>query len=259
MNPRVFIHIKCRKASLLPGATLVFKTLRGGFPTADVRVSVMPSADGTLWGRISDFARESKAEVRYASLDWPHDRWIESLVATEIEPFWIVDPDVVFHDSMETLSMPGEPHLVGRLEPAWDCELTRALHVERLHTCCLWVNPSLVRERMRAQQAAHPCGPFAPEMLGVRQTYVPERGVVRFYDTMAGIYQTIGGTPFTPEQNARFDHINCGTWLDEAAKGMAKTAPNMRLAHEGVYRDPASAKGLWTIQQKWYEHHAPRT
>lgn len=257
MTPRVFMHVKCRQASLLPGCTLTFKTLRTGFPTANVRVSVMPSADSSLYGRISDAARASGADVRFVCSDLQHDQWIETLVATEIHPFWIVDTDVVFFGNMEQIPMPGDPHLVGRLEPTWDCQATHSVHIERLHTCCLYINPSLMRERMRAKIMGHPTGPFHVELLGVRQLFVPRNGVMTFYDTLAGVYQAIGGQPFSEQENERFEHLHCGTWLHEAARDIAKQSPHLEQVHRAVYSDPSLAKGIWKLQRDWYERQRP--
>src|SRR5262245_22524253 len=95
MKEPVHILVTCYKPDLLPAATLVFKTLRVGFPEADVYV----------WESINNHSQREKtrAAVADTGAHWVgrgdyrnHDDWIGTLISHYRNPFWICDTDIVF-------------------------------------------------------------------------------------------------------------------------------------------------------------------
>lgn len=274
MKDRVHILATVRKPELTPAATLVFRTLRVGFPGADVRVWGNGLAEASLHavGRAA-----INAECRFVNVaPTVHDEWIERLVMNEPEPFWICDTDMVFWDRVQS---PWEAYYAGArqrclfaggLEPEFEEEWTGTTHVERLHTCLMWINPGPLRAAMRQWMARIPApwGTSAQFPL-IRQTFVPHLAVghqkrILFYDTMAGLWHAGMGTAFAKEQEECFEHLHCGTYAD-LVSAQAPSLAGLKAGHEMIYRDLNAAKGLRDRQREYYqsrngkEQHAIRT
>jgi hypothetical protein len=250
MPINVHILATCLSEDLIDGTLLVFQTLRVGFPTAQV----------TIWlnGLNPEPARKvtRAAEGCMVQMIMPtaHDRWISKLLARFPEPFWICDTDVIFHRSVEGFA-DETTTMTGRYEPPFVEPWSKTHKVARLHTSLLWLHPMRIREAVREWMTKwHPKGfPFLPEIELVRQTYVPQ-GPGKpplFYDTCAGIYQAIGGTQFTSEQNAAFDHLHCATYVDR----IGSVIPGLADAHNAVYQKPELVIGMRESQQEFYERN----
>jgi len=250
----VHILVTIRRPELLPAALLVFRTLRTGFPQAPVLV----------WGNGLTAAEQSRVERDLATLEsqWvtnltgtSHDAWIEQLINTQTGPFWICDTDMVFFAPVPPPA--AGTVFSGRYEPEFDEEWTGTRHVERLHTCLMYFDPSAVRAAIRGWQARIP-SPWrdSAQFPLVRQHFIPIRSALNarpetaFYDTTAGLWHAGLGTPFTPEQDAAFEHLHCGTYADVVD---APSLGNLRAVHQSVYENPAAARGLKQAQDHYYQ------
>lgn len=251
MTTNVHILATCLSPELISATTLVFKTLRTGFPDASVSVwcnDLKPRQRAI----VSSAARESGCDL----FDLPptsHDVWIERMLEHSPAPFWVLDTDVVFFGKVEP-AIP-DAALCGRFEPAFFEPWSKTHKVERLHTSLLWLNPRLIHQQIRLWIGKwHPKGfPFTPQVDLIRQHYVPRAGnEPLFYDTCAGLYNAIGGAAFTDDQNAAFEHLHCGTYSDRIAVVM----PGIVGVHKAVISDCGNAKGLSQQQSKFYQEHA---
>jgi hypothetical protein len=251
MTPTVQILATVRKPELLKAALLVFRTLRIGFPKAQVKV----------WGNgltpvyaaaVVEAAQTCGAT--YADLDLTsHDRWVEELIRTEFDPFWICDTDIVFFEAVEEF-VHSSALMAGRYEPEFWEPWTDTIKVARLHTCVLYLNPGELRSAMRQWicQLPEPWRNSA-EYPFIRQHFIPRHTQLpMFYDTCAGLHQALGGERFTPKQNAAFEHLHCATYADQLEGDFGV---DMRAMHAEVYRRPAAARGLHLQQQRWYDQH----
>ena len=253
MTSPVHILATVRRPELIEAALLVFRTLRTGFPTAEV----------TVWGNgLAEEARQAvgaaaaTAGARFANVPGTcHDVWIEELLARATAPFWICDTDMVFFGSLESKALSLKPGTLcaGRHEPEFNDEVTGCVHAERLHTCLMWFNPGPLRAAMRAKMAkvVMPWRQSA-EFAFVRQMFLMLGGQRWLYDTCTGIFQAGLGTRFSAEQDAAFEHLHCGTYLDEAAKRM-KCGAAMAARHAEIYHDPSLAMGLRAQQTRYYQ------
>lgn len=248
---KVHILATVRRSDLLPAAALVFRTLRVGFPTLPIYI----------WG--NSLTQSSEKEIKALAYHWgchfnnlpftSHDAWIETIIHTETEPCWICDTDMVFWDSVEDWKF---EMLAGRHECAWHEPWTDTDRVDRLHTCLMFVNPAALRVAIRAYLGRFPApwGATAQVPL-IRQTFIPRTNQrPLFYDSTAGLYQAIGGEAFTEEQNACFDHLNCGTYANELTGELS----GLQKAHEEIFKDISKAKGLLPLQNQFYQSHSIR-
>lgn len=278
MNAPVHILATVRKPELLPAALLVFQTLRVGFPSAPVTVwgNALPQHSV---GAVHAAAHTHGCNFRDLSAT-SHDAWIEALVLEHEEPFWICDTDIVFHESVEGwVGVSGlwpdksgrrpdaTPTMAGRFEPAYRDDYTGSDHVERLHTCLMFINPAKVRCAVRAWTGRFPMPWRATaQQVLFRQTFVPGgRALVpesahsadttrpTFYDSLAGLYQAIGGTAFTAEQDAAFDHLHAATYVDELKHNEPALAEDLANGHAAIYHNPGLARGIKQAQDRFYE------
>ena len=251
MRETVHILATCRPKTL-PAALLVFRTLRTGFPTASV----------TVWGNdlrvdderiVKECCAKSGCEFIGLETEVSHDSWIEQLLHAATEPFWVCDTDMVFFKSVEGF---GSGLIAGRFEPAFVEPWTKTHKADRLHTSLLWFNTMLLRSAMISWiRKWHPQGfPFAPDTQFIRQCYVPQGAgkPPMFYDTCAGLYQALGGTHFTDEQNAAFEHLHCGVYADKISVAL----PGIQEVHTSVFIDGSNAAGLSKAQNEFYRERA---
>jgi hypothetical protein len=74
------------------------------------------------------------------------------------EPFWICDTDVVLWGGCVERWFEHHKRVgwAGRFEREFDEEWTNTIHVARLHTALMWLNPVVLRGEMRAWMARVP-------------------------------------------------------------------------------------------------------
>jgi hypothetical protein len=252
MTEPVHILVTCRNRALLPAATLVFQTLRIGFPDAPVHV----------WGKPGNCCEEETAmaasltgaELHAAPEEYEHDGWIQFLLEEEEEPFWICDTDVVFWTKFE--HTPDGSPLAGVRTPSFFEPWMGVQYRERLHTCLMRIDPKAFRKAESRYLDRFPAHPFAPVLELVHQQLQPERRlgvmVTHFYDTLAMAWHCFGGQEFTKRQIESFDHLNCATYADLIAPSLDF---DIRKAHNAIYEDISRARGSWALQFKWFAEH----
>lgn len=259
---RVHLLATVRRAELLSAALLVFRTIRVGFPTADICVW----GNGLLVNHAAALEK-SAGDVGGTFTNLPrtvHDRWLEHIVLHEDEPLWICDTDVVFWDKVEdwfatTVADPLKYcSLSGRLEPSYFEQWTFSMSVERLHTCLMYVNPRNLRLEIGrvVDSVPKPFGATAHHAL-IRQHFIPRRGAMpMFYDTTAGLWQAGIGMPFNDRMNEAFDHLHGGTFVDLIAPHLTGGA-GLAHCHVAVYENLEAARGMYARQKQWYAARSP--
>lgn len=250
----VHILATVRKPALLDAALLVFRTLRVGFPTVKVRV----------WGNgldewaalmVATAARNAGAE--FGNLPpTSHDAWIESLIEESTEPFWICDTDIVFWEAVEKWFDVAKEYVnfAGTWEPQFHEEWTDSIHVERLHTCLMYIVPQNVRAEMRRFMSSVPA-PWgnSADFPFIRQHFIPRyENVPLFYDTCAGLYHAVNGKPFTERQLACFEHLHCATYAD------ALDNKAFQEMHRRIYANIEASRGIRQQQDKYYASRSLR-
>ena len=243
-----------RNPALLEAALLVFKTVRVGFPHALVEVRGN-GLDPLAADAVETAASESGCDFHNDNRT-SHDAWIEKLIYTKSDPFWVCDTDVVFFEPVEHWFV-NKPMVfqAGRFEPEFSEEWTRSRHMARLHTALMYFNPAELRLQIRTWMGQFPTLWHTAQMNLIRQQFVPQRGdSPMFYDTCAALYHAIGGTAFTPEQDAQFEHLHCATYVDLIGKN--SSLKDLAAIHQAVYAEPARARGIQAKQREYYQRRS---
>ena len=128
MNCPVHILATCRKPELAPMTRLVFDTLRVGFPTNPVTVHLNHGCESHCPDILADCERVNATIKRCEMI---HHAWIEWLVASNSEPFYILDTDLIFYGNIEPWQHSGP--LAGYLVPEWIDEYSGCVTRARLH------------------------------------------------------------------------------------------------------------------------------
>lgn len=244
---RVFILATCRSADLLPYTTLVFRTIRVGFPNAEIHV------DGNA---LPDYA---EVQVRKAcdapvclfvnQMPTTHHKWIDALVHYSQEPFWILDCDLILFDKIEDWKF--DTALAGFRTPEFLDEFTNAVTKPRLHTSLLYVDPVKVREAIAKYEAQFPDTIFNPKANLFYPLCLPNEGHGMFYDTAALLYQAIGGTEFTDAQKDSYSHLHFGT-ISDLVLPRLKNGVVMAKVRDAILEKPELARGMWRDQEAYY-------
>lgn len=226
---------------------MVFKSLRIGFPTARVVVHTNCLSDSHE-AAVAELAAENDCEVKRVSTI--HHVWIEELVGTEQEPFYICDTDLHFFRDFQLFAFKGA--LAGWRIPEWRDEFSGAITRARLHTSLLYINPVMVREAMDRFKSGTPDTPFTPIANLFNPLIVPLKGTKIFYDTCSMLYQAIGGEAFGPAHKNAYVHLHYGTISDLVLPRLPDPV-DMEMTRKAILDNPALGVGQWRNQTRFYE------
>jgi hypothetical protein len=238
----------CRNLDLLRSSTLVFDTIRVGFPDEPIHVEAntqFPEATKA----ISEAAFKVGATFGYTYTI--HHEWIERLIETETKPFFVCDTDITFFKKFDYSPLLGTA-LAGTYTPQFMDPFSRCRTMERLHTCLMYINPNVLRKRMAAWDMTCPTSPFTPKANLIYPLVVPTLNGNTFFDTCSMLYQAVGGYAFHDQQLDSFAHLHCGTWADLIEKAM----PGMLSLHKDASENHEIAKNLRKMQSQFYAKHA---
>lgn len=247
---KVFILATCRKPELLRMATLVFETIRIGFPTASLHVYInQTDKDSTL----TIEAQCERVGASVAHCDTIHHLWIESLVMTETEPFIICDTDIVFYEKVEDWQF--ATPLAGALSPEW-VDAKGTVHRSRLHGSFLFIDPAPIKAFLFLKDYLNPTAlaPFMPPANPFHPVVVPHGKTLFFYDTCSVLYHLIGGTQFTAKQKDAFFHFAFGT-IPDLCLPLLDGQYEIEDRRNWVLEDTSRGKGLWREQEEYYAAH----
>lgn len=251
---KVFILARCRNPDLLQATTLVFDTLRIGFPTAEVLV--FDNANSTFaCSAIRDACRKAKTEFIGMPEEVTHHHWCEGIITAcmkneQAEPFYLCDTDVIFWEKVEGWSH-GDAPLAGRYIPAFLCEFTKCYTYPRLHTSLLYVNPKILKAKLDAYVADLPRTSFNPMANLFYPIHIPGIG---FFDTCSLLYRVAGGHGFTEGQLDCYDHLHAGTISDIVGPHIGDGG--MQERHAAFLANPETMRGLWRKQEAWFAAHS---
>ncbi|MBL9125826.1 MAG: hypothetical protein JNG90_19450 [Planctomycetaceae bacterium] len=245
---QVYILTFCRDAEQLYGTTLIFKTLRVGFPNA--RVVVVDNASlPEVRNEIRAHARDVGATHMQLAQAIPHHIFIErTLVAGQASRMVFLDPDICFWKSVETWSF--DELIAGRLMPEHRDYSTDCTVQPRLHTSFLWFDNvrKLLETMDRIRKFYYEVDLFKSTMLPFHQGWIR-------YDTCGVLYNAIRRSThaFVEDELDCYDHLFCGTHIARVAPNLA---PRLREffenSHELAKTNYSALRGLWRLQEEYF-------
>lgn len=248
--PTVSILTFCSHPSLSYGALLVFKTIRTGFPTARIEVFDNGSHPDVACQIRAEAERvgarfEAMAPRHYAD----HLEWVLFGRPHDLGPLVLVDPDVVFWESVEGWDF-RDALAAGRLIP--EQRDGRVASLARLHPSLFWV-PDVGRLRAAAQSLVDPVG----------GTLQADGGRFVFRDTLASLYEALRDEfqPFGEGHLDAYDHLFYGSHMPLMAgcahEGFDAIADGHAAAAAG---DITALRGIWRAQDEYFrrEHRIGR-
>lgn len=233
----VVVITYCRKIELLYGSTLVFDSLRVGFPDAKVVVIDNSSIHE------AHKAIKSKAEsidANFANNDSykEHHILIEKVLSQISGPVCIVDPDVIFWDRIpEPTSL-----IEGRLIPRFKDAYAQCVAEPRIHTSMMYVRDTdeLQKRITEIKKTYVEFDPWIPIMLKVN-------GAWRRWDTGACLYAAAPKLfrPYGKKELNCYDHLFCGSHIDLVEENVPEIAYIHELPHDEL-------KGIWKLQEQYF-------
>lgn len=255
MKQKVFILATCRKPELLPYTLLVFKTLRVGFPTAEVSVHLNGAQGSGMngWAMTAmETAQMAGCKVEVIA-ETTHHEWIENLILDpKNDEFWILDTDVIFYASVEDWTF-GTP-LAGALIPEFNDPFLCATTRSRLHTSLMHIKSDELNVVSLAYEYKHPRTIYNPMVNGIYPQCYPLNGKSYFNDTMSLVYHAVGGTPFTAQQKDCYFHFHFGSFSDMV---LPKMPDGIGAARQQILEHPEQGVGQWRTQEEWFNAMQP--
>ena len=262
----VFILTFCRNLDLFYGTELIFKTLRTGFPNANIRV-VDNASIPEMVPEIESLAKSCSCSFQQISGNGlQHHEFILNTLSdmasgeSANEPLVFLDPDICLWKCCENMEFPGL--MAGKLTPRFFLETTQTITMPRLHTSFLWI-PSpekLIKRIWKLRAARFDFEPF------LSYSFVMNSKWYRF-DTGASLYAAIPhkASYFSEEHLDYYDHIFCGSHLDwlydmydtEGKKLMSRIHSYAKegnlKALKGVWKYQHEIFGRWKIDDNYKE------
>lgn len=243
---KVLILTTCKSIDNIYGNTLTFKTIRVGFPNAEIIVYDNNSIKDAK-KIIKKCAKNVNATFIGLKNEVKHHSWISECVNTYNEPIVICDPDMIFWENVEKYNP--KKLLSGRFIPKfYDCIQLKAITYPRIHTCLLYIpEPKKLNQKIVDSKKC------VIDFDGFAQVLMKQQDQWHFWDTLAVYYSTYPEDCeiFSNDMLNKFDHINNGTFYTNTEF----TVFNYHhfLAKTG---DLKKLKGLWKSQNLFYEQMA---
>ena len=241
----VFIITRCIDLSCRKSATLVFNTIRVGFPTFKVICAYLGDFK-EVEDEIIDKCAKNNIEFTTPRLE-TNNQVIEMLVNITNADFIVLDSDVVFHKNLEWYKP--NKSLSGRYIPRQYESFLDVEVMDRLHTSLMYfTNIPEIREKIKSSFDQKCGGRFTPYNV-FNPIILKHNGISIFYDSCCNLYHALGGEAFDSKVLECYDHLFCGSFYGE----VQKEKPNLDKFFDSVFSDNKVIKGYYKKQNKyWY-------
>ncbi len=250
---KVCILISIPDPKYFDNCTMVFKTLRVGYPTASVHVTVNGVGREEDQYKATSLAGTAGANyIHMAGEPLHHGAWIRdtfNACSNDTEPLVILDGDIHFWKSCEDWKFTAP--LAGFYMPEIWNVWSNCRSVPRLHTSHLWfTDPKQLAEKIGRRYPRNdeysPCDPFMPETRFIN-------GEPLFWDTCSNLYNMVGGFHFGQEHLACYEHLNSAGFVEKVAGLMGgKTGEDFKMFHRLAPHDPELARTFGWPMVKHY-------
>jgi hypothetical protein len=242
-TPIVYVTTWCKDVRLLYGSTLVFDSIRVGFPDSEVVVIENASVKSAR-AAIVEAARAADCKIRLLDRELPHWKIIETLCLTANRPFVVLDPDIALWESVQDWDF-GGALMAGRFIAANE-PVDARFNVPRLHSSHLWFpDPIRLRDRISAM------APTAASTTKLFRSGSMPCGLL--WDTADILYLKLeeDAVAFTQTQLDAYDHLFAGSYLPALQQRVGREmADPVAQWHAAARIDYRSLKGSWRRQQE---------
>ncbi len=246
---KVFILTYCKNKKQLYGTTLIFQSIRVGFPHAIVTIidnASVPSARK----EIKRLATNTHCQYFQLEFEIPHQTYLEDILINQPITGTVVnlDPDVILWKNCESWHF--DALLAGSFMPTHIDEWTQCIVHPRIHSSFYWIQD---------------IGKFRKKVAYLKTTYRDEFDPFRpftfkegkhwhRFDTGGVLYSAIKNDchSFTKEEHGAFDHIFGGTHLNLFINSIQipKTKRLLLDVHTLAKTDLSKLRGIWKKQFK---------
>jgi hypothetical protein len=248
-NIKVFILTFCRNIDLVYGSELIFKTLRIGFPTAEINVidnaSVLKARD-----KIKSLAKENNCNFTSLKESVLHAQFLNHFINESEGTLVFLDPDIILWENIEEWKM--ECLIAGRFIPEYYDPLSKCINLPRLHTSFLYIPDAakLKNELTKIEDEKFEADFFKPYMFFYEDNWYR-------LDTAANLYSALGDKTFsfTEKELNAYDHIFCGCHVDLIENLLGDYSVRMKEVHQLAQTDYMQLKGIYKEQDLFFQQY----
>ena len=234
----VYTLLYARTEEDVAGNTLFFSTVKKGFPNSNIHVF-----DNNNSAQLQAIFSEKTEDIGgvFSSLEKEvyHHAFIANLIELNSEPFYLIDPDTIWFDSMQT---DFDSAIAGRLIPGFYEEFNQANLFPRIHTSCIYINPKEFKNLAASvkQSSSNLIDPYS---------FCWEDIWYKF-DTFSKFYCAFSGhcKNFSESENNKFAHLFCGTHISSVKDKM----PILLDMHQQTLQNMKYAQNLHKIQNEYF-------
>lgn len=248
----VCILISIPDSKYFDSCTLALKTVRVGFPTADIMVTINAQTSREDSLRVVKMCEDIAAGWHILDKEVHHAAWIAQQVQEYPGTLIILDGDTHFWKSCEDWKF--ADLIAGYYVPEMWNDFAKCRSWERLHTSFLWfADTELVLDRIKAlyPPAFQKCGEYCP-----LDPFMPSvkfiKGEPVFWDSTAVLYNMLGGSRFGPEHLDCYEHLNSASFFDVMHERL-EAKELFTWLHTEAVKDPLLLKPfLWNNVNTYY-------
>lgn len=252
---QIFILTSAWSMDALYGSTLIFKTLRIGFPSAKVTIvdnASVPGARMIIEGlAMTHGCKYVQLENRVA-----HYQFIEWVVNNNLGPVALLDGDICLWENCEGWSF-GDRLYAGRYIPKFRDEFTQTITEERVHPSFVWIDDcEKLRSEIEKIKDKYFCFlPFHHQMFKS-----PDTSEWHFQDTLGLLYQALKErvSLFTEKELSAYDHLFAGSYYSLLLETINNKQDRelLRKTHDLGKTDFMKLKGIWKLQNDYFRRRA---
>lgn len=254
----VFVIVFCKNAELSYGSTLVFDSIRTGFPDSNIHVIDNGIFDFSVKKSIQNKVKEIDGSFYSDGKVYTHHQLLRTIISKISGSVAIVDPDIIFWDRMDTTS---DSLVSGRKIPIFFDPISECINHERIHTSLLKISDvemmsNLIVDIEKKYEDLDLMSPLKYKRFGVWERF----------DTMSSFCSVYPDfiSEFDESELDKYDHLFCGTHLDVVKDKLCIDNSPVEWEREFLNihkyaknKQYDKLRGIWKIQNKFFEYYNP--
>lgn len=254
---KVYILTRCADINNLWASTMIFKTLRTGFPTAKVYVYDNCSCDEAR-KEIEAAARESSCD--FAGLTEPIEEsdFLRETISKESGQVVFLDTDIYFWDNCEEYT--AEALVSGRYIPEYIDDIYNAIMYSRLHSSFLWI-----KDAKKLNEKISKLNETYPDLDPFNSYRIADNDLWYQYDIAARLYSVLDKdnfSSFDSDMLSKYESLYMGAkfFLLEQKDHFSKSELYGLIEewHDLYKEEPEQIKGMQSAQDNYFKYTSPK-